>query len=145
MDKDVANIEEELKRLSVIANALNRSLVLPPIHCTSGKHKYCNLCTFDSPHCFSSTISSFKQPVKESVFFTNKKVPQIIVEEDRHNPILSFEQNCKNNTSYKSSFPAHAENSNEIWCIPCEGRVDSCIISEGVTREWRVLKVFSLQ
>ena len=70
MDKDVANIEEELKRLSVIANALNRSLVLPPIHCTSGKHKYCNLCTFDSPHCFSSTISSFKQPVKESVFFT---------------------------------------------------------------------------
>lgn len=141
----VANIWDELKRLSVIANALNRSLVLPPLHCHSGKWQYCNLCTFDSTlNCFESIINNFTQPVKESVFFINTKVPRTIVNESRHNPILRFGKHCTNNTTYKSDFPANRENRNPLLCIPCSGSSDWCIIKEGKKHNDWVLKIHSL-
>ena len=62
-------MKKTLLRLSRVANALNRSLVLPPLPCSKGKWKYCNVCSFDRVDCFKDIIPSFKNPVKESIFF----------------------------------------------------------------------------
>lgn len=44
----------ELAKLARIANALNRTLVLPPLPCKKKKKlRWCNLCTFDKFVCFS--------------------------------------------------------------------------------------------
>ena len=100
-------MKKTLLRLSRVANALNRSLVLPPLPCSKGKWKYCNVCSFDRAICFKDIIPSFKTPVKESIFFLNEYVPERMRREDRMNAIMSFEKSCVPKSDYRSSFPAH--------------------------------------
>ena len=134
----------ELQSLSRIANALNRSLVLPPLPRRTRTLKYGNLCAFDIANCQMEVISNFSLPVKESVFFTSDLIPSFIVEENRNNPIFSFESDCVNNGLYSSDYPANQLNHNSISCIPCEDSKEECIIRKGLETNSYVYKVFSI-
>lgn len=134
----------ELAKLARIANALNRTLVLPPLPCKKKKLRWCNLCTFDKFVCFSREVQKFANPVKESVFFTNPRVPPAIVRENEKNPIYSFDANCKSNVVYASDFPAHKNNHNVINCVPCRKKKEACIIEEGLKTKSLIFKVLSI-
>ena len=82
--------------------------------------RYGNLCAFDIADCQMAVISNFSNPVKESVFFTNKLIPSFIAKENENNPIFSFESDCIGNTLYSSDYPANQLNHNPIICVPCE-------------------------
>lgn len=134
----------ELAKLARIANALNRTLVLPPLPCKKKKLRWCNLCAFDKYVCFSQEIQKFANPVKESVFFTNPRVPPVIVRENEKNPIYSFDADCKSNVVYASDFPAHKNNHNVINCVPCRKTKEACIIEEGLKTKSLIFKVLSI-
>ena len=131
-----------LLSLSIVANALNRSLVLPPLPCLRVK-RYCNVCSFDKVNCFKDVVSSFKNEVKESIFFLNSYVPERVRNEDRLNEIVSFEENCVRK-EYRSSFPAHVGYHNTVKCVPCENSLEDCAIEFGASRNDTVLKLFSV-
>ena len=137
-------MHKAFKSLARIANALGRSLVIPPLPCKKGKSGYCNLCVFDHVMCFSDIVSSFKHPVKESVFFTNEHVPVPIREEDKHNTVFSFESDCRTQQNYHSSFPAHRDHQHEVKCIPCSEKREKCAIRFGMGRKEKVLKLYSV-
>ena len=137
-------MKKTLLRLSRVANALNRSLVLPPLPCSKGKWKYCNVCSFDRVDCFKDIIPSFKNPVKESIFFMNEHVPERLRSEDRLNAIVSFEKNCVPKSDYKSGFPAHVGHHHVVKCMRCGNSLESCAIEYGRKRSDFVLKLYSL-
>ena len=137
-------MKKTLLRLSRVANALNRSLVLPPLPCSKGKWKYCNVCSFDRVDCFKDIIPSFKNPVKESIFFMNEHVPERLRMEDRVNAIVSFEKNCVPKSDYKSGFPAHVGHHHVVKCIRCRSSLEACAIEYGRKRSDFVLKLYSL-
>ena len=137
-------MKETLLRLSRVANALNRSLVLPPLPCSKGKWKYCNVCSFDRVDCFKDIIPSFNNPVKESIFFLNEYVPERVRREDRMNAIVSFEKNCVPKSEYKSGFPAHIGHHHVVKCIRCRNSLEACAIEYGRKRSDFVLKLYSL-
>ena len=130
--------------MSYIANALNRTLVLPPLPCPNKRWKYCNLCSFDEYDCFMREIDSFVNPVKESLFFTNKYVPDSIVKENLRNPIYTFDKRCENHTAYTSEFPASKDNANPLQCVLCVTNKTSCILEKGREVQSYVLKLFSI-
>ena len=136
-------MKETLLSLSRVANALNRSLVLPPLPCSKRKWKYCNVCSFDRVDCFKDIIPSFNNPVKESIFFMNEHVPERVRNEDRLNEIMSFEKSCVGK-EYKSSFPGHIGYHNAVKCVSCENSLEDCAIEFGVNRNDTVLKLFSV-
>ena len=133
-----------LLSLSRVANALNRSLVLPPLPCSKGKWKYCNVCSFDRVDCFKDIISLFKNGVKESIFFMNELVPERMRREDRMNAIVSFEKSCVPQSDYRSSFPAHVDHHHVVKCVGCESDMESCAIKYGKSNSDLVLKLYSL-
>ena len=137
-------MKKTLLRLSRVANALNRSLVLPPLPCSKGKWKYCNVCSFDRVDCFKDIIPSFNNPVKESIFFMNEHVPERLRREDRVNAIVSFEKNCVSQRDYRSSFPAHVGHHHVVKCIRCRSSLEACAIEYGRKRSDFVLKLYSL-
>ena len=137
-------MKETLLRLSRVANALNRSLVLPPLPCSKGQCKYCNVCSFDRVNCFKDIIPSFNNPVKESIFFMNDHVPERVRREDRVNAIVSFEKNCVPKSDYKSGFPAHVGHHHVVKCIRCRSSLEACAIEYGRKRSDFVLKLYSL-
>ena len=137
-------MKKTLLRLSRVANALNRSLVLPPLLCSKGKWKYCNVCSFDRVDCFKDIIPSFNNPVKESIFFMNEHVPERLRREDRLNAIVSFEKNCVSQRDYRSSFPAHVGHHHIVKCVGCGSSLESCAIEYGRKRSDFVLKLCSL-
>lgn len=137
-------MKETLLRLSRVANALNRSLVLPPLPCSKGKWKYCNVCSFDRANCFKDIIPSFKNPVKESIFFLNEHVPERVRREDRMNAIVSFEKNCVPQSDYKSEFPGHVGHHHVVKCMRCGNSLELCAIEYGRKRSDFVLKLYSL-
>lgn len=91
-----------------------------------------------------SGVQKFANPVKESVFFTNPRVPPAIVRENEKNPIYSFDANCKSNVVYASDFPAHKNNHNVINCVPCRKKKEACIIEEGLKTKSLIFKVLSI-
>lgn len=105
--------------------------------------RYGNLCAFDIADCQMAVISNFSNPVKESVFFTNKLIPSFIAKENENNPIFSFESDCIGNSLYSSDYPANQLNHNPIICVPCEEEKETCIIKKGRETESYVYKVFS--
>ena len=133
-----------LLSLSRVANALNRSLVLPPLPCSKGKWKYCNVCSFDRVDCFKDIIPLFKNGVKESIFFLNDHVPERLRSEDRMNAIVSFEKHCVPQSDYRSSFPAHVDHHHAVKCVRCESDMESCAIEYGKSNSDLVLKLYSL-
>ena len=137
-------MKETLLSLSRVANALNRSLVLPPLPCSKGKWKYCNVCSFDRVDCFKDIIPSFKNPVKESIFFLNEHVPERMRREDRMNAIVSFEKNCVPQSDYRSSFPAHVGHHHVVNCVGCGGSMESCAIEYGKNVSDSVFKLYSI-
>ena len=137
-------MKETLYSLSRVANALNRSLVLPPLPCSKGKWKYCNVCSFDRVDCFKDIIPSFNNPVKESIFFMNEHVPERLRSEDRLNAIVSFEKNCVPQTDYRSGFPGHVGHHHVVKCVGCRNSLESCAIEYGRKRSDFVLKLYSL-
>ena len=139
-----SQVADELATLARIANALNRSLVLPPLRCINSTRKYCNLCSFDFSDCFSERIALFNHSVKESVFFTNSKVPRRIVQENAKNPIHSFERGCVDHAVYSNMFPPYKGHHHTILCHSCEGEKESCIIEEGLKDRSMVLKLYSI-
>lgn len=140
----IGQIRQEILSLSHIANALNRTLVLPPLPCPNRKWQYCNLCSFDEYDCFRREIDSFVNPVKESLFFTNKYVPDSIVKENLRNPIFTFDKRCENSTSYTSEFPASKHNANPLQCELCVTNKTSCILKKGREVQSYVLKLLSI-
>ena len=94
--------------------------------------------------CFVDEISRFDIPVKESVFFTNSKVPEFIVRENQHNPIYNFRKDCNASNSYRNSFPADINNSNSIICIPCDDNIDECVIRHARANDAFVYKIYSV-
>ena len=137
-------MKKTLLRLSRVANALNRSLVLPPLPCSKGKWKYCNVCSFDRVDCFKDVIPSFKNGVKESIFFLNDHVPERVRIEDRMNAIVSFEKNCVPKSDYQSGFPGHVGHHNVVKCAGCESDMEQCAIEHGRNRSDLVLKLYSV-
>lgn len=137
-------MKKTLLRLSRVANALNRSLVLPPLPCSKGKWKYCNVCSFDRVDCFKDIIPSFNNPVKESIFFLNDHVPERLRSEDRLNAIVSFEKRCVPKSDYRSSFPAHVGHHHVVKCMRCGNSLELCAIEYGRKRSDFVLKLYSL-
>ena len=137
-------MKKTLLSLSRVANALNRSLVLPPLPCSKGKWKYCNVCSFDRVDCFKDIIPSFKNPVKESIFFMNEHVPERLRREDRLNAIVSFEKRCVPKSDYRSSFPAHVGHHHVVKCMRCGNSLELCAIEYGRKRSDFVLKLYSL-
>ena len=132
-----------LLSLSRVANTLNRSLVLPPLPCVNGKWKYCNVCSFEKVDCFKDVIPSFKNEVKESIFFLNAHVPERVRNEDSMNEIVSFEKNCVEK-EYRSSFPGHVGHHNRVKCDGCNRSLESCAIEYGRGRNELVLKLYSV-
>ena len=139
-----SQVADELATLARIANALNRSLVLPPLRCINSTRRYCNLCSFDFSECFSERIALFNHSVKESVFFTNQNVPQRIVQENAKNPIHSFERGCIDHAVYSNVFPPYKGHYQTTLCHSCEGEKESCIIEEGLKDRSMVLKLYSI-
>ena len=137
-------MKKTLLSLSRVANSLNRSLVLPPLSCSNGKWKYCNVCSFDRANCFKDIIPSFENPVKESIFFMNEHVPERVRREDRVNAIVSFEKNCVPQTDYRSGFPGHVGHHHVVKCVGCRNSLESCAIEYGRKRSDFVLKLYSL-
>ena len=137
-------MKKTLLSLSRVANSLNRSLVLPPLPCSKGKWKYCNVCSFDRANCFKDIIPSFENPVKESIFFMNEHVPERLRMEDRVNAIVSFEKNCVPQTDYRSGFPGHVGHHHVVKCVGCRNSLESCAIEYGRKRSDFVLKLYSL-
>ena len=137
-------MKETLYSLSRVANALNRSLVLPPLPCSKGRWKYCNVCSFDRVDCFKDIIPSFNNPVKESIFFMNDHVPERVRREDRVNAIVSFEKNCVPKSDYKSGFPGHVGHHHVVKCMRCGNSLELCAIEYGRKRSDFVLKLYSL-
>ena len=137
-------MKETLLSLSRVANALNRSLVLPPLPCSKGKWKYCNVCSFDRANCFKDIIPLFKNPVKESIFFLNEHVPEGLRSEDRMNAIVSFEKNCVPQSDYKSEFPGHVGHHHVVECVGCKSDMKSCAMEYGRNRSDSVLKLYSI-
>lgn len=86
-------------------------------------------------------MDQFINPVKESVFFTNRYVPHVIVEENRQDPIYSFDTDCRESTLYISDFPASRDNKNILRCVPCSSNVTACIIERGRKDQSFVFKV----
>lgn len=128
-----------------VANALNRTLVIPPVQCSFSKRwRYCNLCFFGGVNCFRREVSLFLYPPKESIFFSNEMVPQRIRREDMTNPVFSFETNCQPKESYKSGFPAHVIHSHDIKCVPCNTTKVQCAIQFGLKRKESVLKLYAI-
>lgn len=89
-------------------------------------------------------IDSFVNPVKESLFFTNKYVPDSIVEENLRNPIYTFDKRCENHTAYTSEFPASKDNANPLQCVLCVINKTTCILEKGREVQSYVLKLFSI-
>lgn len=133
-----------LLSLSRVANALNRSLVLPPLPCAKGKWQYCNVCSFERVNCFKDVIPYFKNEVKESIFFLNDHVPEQVRREDKLNDIFSFEENCVMQKNYRSSFPGHVGHHHDVKCIHCSGPLEQCAIEFGTRNTDLVLKLFSV-
>lgn len=52
-----------------MANALNRTLVIPPLKCAKSGVPFCNMCHFEKIDCFKNVMKNLKYPYKESVFF----------------------------------------------------------------------------
>lgn len=52
-----------------MANALNRTLVIPPLKCAKSGVPFCNMCHFEKIDCFKNMMKNLKYPYKESVFF----------------------------------------------------------------------------
>ena len=50
-----------------ISNVLNRSLVIPPIHCQTINSSFCNICAFSSISCFYNILQKETLSFKESV------------------------------------------------------------------------------
>ena len=119
-------------------------LVLPPLPCSKGKWKYCNVCSFDRVDCFKDIIPSFNNPVKESIFFLNDHVPERLRSEDRLNAIVSFEKRCVPKSDYRSSFPAHVGHHHVVKCVGCDRSFESCAMEYGRNRSDSVLKLYSL-
>lgn len=57
-----------LQKAIEISNALNRSLVIPPIHCSRKNSPFCNICAFSSVSCFYNLLKKATLSFKESVF-----------------------------------------------------------------------------
>ena len=90
-------------------------------------------------------MEQFINPVKESVFFSNRYVPHAIVEENQQDPIYTFDSNCYNGTLYSNDFPASKENRNVLQCIPCSSsNVTACVIKQGERDQSFVFKVESV-
>ena len=118
--------------------------MLPPLPCPNKKWQYCNLCSFDVFDCFRREIASFVNPVKESLFFTNKYVPESIRRENLRNPIYSFDKRCENTTTYISGFPASKDNTNTLQCEPCVSNKTVCILQKGRKEQSYVFKLLSI-
>lgn len=58
---------EQLTKMVKVANALNRSLIIPPIPCKKTGVPFCNLCYFHFRYCFEDVLRNATQPFKESV------------------------------------------------------------------------------
>lgn len=56
-----------MKDLVRLANELDRTLVIPPIHCYRNGVRYCNMCHFEYGLCFSGVMKDLRYPFKESV------------------------------------------------------------------------------
>lgn len=59
----------QLKRMVKVANALNRSLIIPPIPCKKPGVPFCNICFFHYRYCFEEILRNATQLFKESVCF----------------------------------------------------------------------------
>ena len=128
-----------------MANALNRTFVLPPIVCNEEGRKYCTLCRIGKDAtCHNRSVQFFNNPVKESVFFMNDGVSNRVKEEDAKNPIYRMDANCVPVNGYRSDFPACSLHSHSIVCIPCNSSAVDCAIQFGQNKQERVLKYYSL-
>lgn len=63
---DIA-VAEQLRKMVMVANALNRSLIIPPIPCNKIGKPFCNICFFHFRYCFEEILRNARQPFKESV------------------------------------------------------------------------------
>lgn len=61
------HIQKAITKAINISNKLNRSFVIPPITCKTGKSSFCNLCYYDRIICFHDIMLSASLPFKESV------------------------------------------------------------------------------
>lgn len=67
LKKTDSTVLNQLKKMVKVANALNRSLIIPPIPCKKSGVAYCNICYFHYRYCFEDVLRTTVQPFKESV------------------------------------------------------------------------------
>ena len=146
---EVANsemLETILKTMVRLANALNRTLVLPPTRCNNPEIRrvWCNMCSMQSIYCYNSVLEGAKNGFRESVFFTNANVPAALKYEESHNPIHRFDSQCIPNSRFTSTFPAKRDNHNSFMCHSCNHYRYHCLSQFGFTQNVRVLKYYSV-
>ncbi|CBK23355.2 uncharacterized protein [Blastocystis hominis] len=136
------NTLNELSLAVVLANRLNRSLIIPPFKCAKTR-KFCTLCQFNPTHCGHHILKNARLPYKESVFFTNELVPKHIKIADQTENVISFSQNCTNNELLHSDFPPRANNTNHIECQKCSMKVIDCAYNYFRNKKTSVAKLHS--
>lgn len=139
-------LQDDLMKMVKMANALNRTLVLPPTRCKNHESRrvWCNMCTMQPKTCFLSVLVKVKNGYRESVFFTNAKVPDELKEEDSHNPIHRFDSNCIPDLLHNSNFPANQKHNNHFLCHSCQNNTSLCQAQFGYKQKVRVLKFYSV-
>lgn len=143
---DNGMLEKVLKKMVRMANALNRTLVLPPTRCNNAnsQREWCNICSMQPRTCFHSVLEQAKNGYRESVFFTNAKVPAALKYEESHNPIYRFDSHCIPYSHFTSTFPAKRNNSNYFVCHSCGLFRFRCQSRFGSQQNALVLKYYSV-
>ena len=143
---DNSNLEAVLMKMVQMANVLNRTLVLPPTRCAdfTARWVWCNMCSMQPLQCYRSVLDLANNGYRESVFFTNAKVPKDLKYEDAHNAIHRFDSRCNPAYAYRSTFPAHRQHRNPTVCHACRGSTSYCETRFGYMQKERVLKFYSV-
>ena len=143
---DNSNLEAVLMKMVQMANVLNRTLVLPPTRCAdfTARWVWCNMCSMQPLQCYRSVLDLANNGYRESVFFTNAKVPKDLKYEDAHNAIHRFDSRCNPAYAYRSTFPAHRQHRNPTVCHACRGSTSYCETRFGYRQKERVLKFYSV-
>ena len=142
----VENLAAELAAIVRVANRLDRTLVLPPTRCAdfTARWVWCNMCSMQPLQCYRSVLDLANNGYRESVFFTNAKVPKDLKYEDAHNAIHRFDSRCNPAYAYRSTFPAHRQHRNPTVCHACRGSTSYCETRFGYRQKERVLKFYSV-
>lgn len=143
---DSNDLANTLMRMVEMANDLNRTLVLPPTRCKdfTTRWVWCNMCAMEPFHCHRSVLEQANNGYRESVFFTNPKVPATLKYQDAHNPIHRFDSQCNSAYAYHSTFPAHRRHRNPTICHTCKRSMAYCETQFGRRQKKRVLKFYSI-